>query len=249
VPGQPPYAFPPPAPAGLTIGRALGYGWERLRANPIPWIAITLVGFVAYLAAMVVIRAGGINSVVPILLIFLVVAVVVWLLQAAMIRGALYETDGTPPDFQAFFGFVNAGNVLLCALAVFGCSVLAMVVMSVVFGWISAALATVLSLIAAIAVGFLCMFALHFVIDQDQNPIAAIRSSIRLVLSDIPQMLLLAFAVLVLTLAALVLCVIGMVVAGMIGMVVCALSLLLVGPISVMALTYSYRALTDGLTL
>ena len=249
MPGQPPYGFPAPPPLGLSIGRALGYGWERLRANPIPWIAITLVGFVAYLAAMVVVRVADINSLIPILLVFLIVAAVVWLLQAAMIRGALYETDGTPPDFQAFFGFVNAGNVLLCALAVFASSVLAMVVMSVVFGLISAALATVLSVLAAIVVGFLCMFSLHFVIDRDQNPIAAIRSSVRLVLSDIGKTATLAFAVLFMTMAALVVCVIGMVIAGTIGLIICSLSLLLVGPISVMALTYSYRALTDGLTL
>ena len=249
MPGQPPYGFPAPAPIGLSIGRALGYGWERLRANPIPWIAITLVGFVAYLAATVVVRVADINSVIPLLLLFLVVAVVVWLLQAAMIRGALYETAGTPPDFQAFFGFVNAGNVLLSALAVFASSLLAMIVVSAVFAIVSETLATILGVLAAIVVGFLCMFALHFVIDQDQNPIAAIRSSVRLVLSDIGKTLLLAFAVLFLTVAALVLCVIGMVVAGTVGMVVCALSLLLVGPVSVMALTYSYRALTDGLTL
>ena len=38
------------------------------------------------------------------------------LLQAAMVRGALYETDGYPPAFASFFRFVNAGNVLLTAL-------------------------------------------------------------------------------------------------------------------------------------
>ena len=64
---------------------------DRFRANPIPWIAITLIGFVAYLAVTLVVRAVGVNSVVLILLMFLVVAVVVWLLQAAMVRGALYE--------------------------------------------------------------------------------------------------------------------------------------------------------------
>ncbi|WP_157116865.1 hypothetical protein [Nocardia vaccinii] len=249
TPGQPPYGFPAPPPLGLSIGRALGYGWERLRANPISWIAITLVGFVAYLAATVVVRVANINSVIPLLLLFLIVAVVVWLLQAAMIRGALYETDGTPPDFQAFFGFVNAGNVLLSALAVFASSLLAMIVVSAVFAIVSETLATILGVLAAIVVGFLCMFALHFVIDRDQNPIAAIRSSVRLVLSDIGKTLLLAFAVLFLTVAALMVCVIGMVIAGTVGMVIGALSLLLVGPISVMALTYSYRALTDGLTL
>ncbi|MGF6882493.1 putative membrane protein [Nocardia sp. GAS34] len=233
-PAPSPRGFPPPPPGELSVGRALGYGWERFRANPIPWISITLIGFVAYLAVTLVIRAGGVNSVVPLLLMFLVVAVVVWLLQAAMIRGALYETDGTPPDFQAFFGFVNAGNVLLVALGVFAASVVSMIVVSTVIGLVSTGLGTVLGVIAAMAVGFLCMFALHFVIDVDQSPVAAIRSSFRLVLANVGQLILLALAVLVLTAVATALCGIGLLVAG---------------PVTVMALTYSYRTLTDGLTL
>lgn len=234
APGQPPYGFPTPAPAGLSIGRAMGYGWDRFRANPIPWIAITLVGFVAYLAVTFVVRTARLNSVLPLLLIFLLVSVVVWLLQAAMVRGALYETDGTPPDFQAFFGFVNAGNVLLVALGVFAGSVVAMLVVSAVLAIVSAALATVLGVFAAMAVGFLCMFALHFVIDQDQNPVAAVRSSVRLVTANVGQLVLLALAVLVPTTIAILLCGVG---------------LLVVGPVTVMALTYSYRTLIDGLTL
>jgi uncharacterized membrane protein len=212
----------------------MGYGWDRFRANPIPWIAITLVGFVAYLAVTFVVRTARLNSVLPLLLIFLLVSVVVWLLQAAMVRGALYETDGTPPDFQAFFGFVNAGNVLLVALGVFAGSVVAMLVVSAVLAIVSAALATVLGVFAAMAVGFLCMFALHFVIDQDQNPVAAVRSSVRLVTANVGQLVLLALAVLVPTTIAILLCGVG---------------LLVVGPVTVMALTYSYRTLIDGLTL
>ncbi|WP_286013466.1 MULTISPECIES: hypothetical protein [Nocardia] len=223
-------SFPPPsgapgygqpygyaaAPATLSIGRALGYGWDRFRANPIPWVAITLVGFIAYLAVTLVIRIGEVDSIVPLLLIFLVVSVVVWLLQAAMIRGALYETDGTPPDFQGFFGFVNAGNVLITALIVF------------LAAWVAA----LFLLVPALIVGYLCMFSLHFVIDQDQNPFTAIKSSVRLVISNFAPTLLLALAIVVMTFVALLLCGIG---------------LLVVAPVSAIALTYSYRFLTGGL--
>lgn len=204
------------APAGLNVGRALGFAWERFRANPIPWIAITLVGFVAYLAVTVVVNVTGMNSLLPVLLVALIVAAVVWLLQAAMIRGALYETDGTPPDFQSFFSFVNAGNVLITALLVF----------------LAACVGAALCILPAIVVGYLGMFSLHYVIDQDTDPFTAIKSSVRLVISNFVPTLLLALTVAGLTLVATALCGIG---------------LLVVGPLTVIAVTYSYRMLSGGL--
>ncbi|MFF0488161.1 hypothetical protein ACFYTQ_03980 [Nocardia sp. NPDC004068] len=210
----PGYVAGPPPPT-LSIGSALGYGWNHFRANPIPWVAITLVGFIAYLAVTLVINIGDIESLAPLLLIFLVVSVVVWLLQAAMVRGALYETDGTPPDFQSFFGFVNAGNVLLTALVVF------------VAAWVAA----LCLVFPALIVGYLCMFALHFVIDQDQGPFTAIKSSVNLVIANLAPTLLLALAVVVLTVVATLLCGIG---------------LLIVAPVTIMAVTYTYRFLTGG---
>ncbi|MBF6170309.1 hypothetical protein IU476_02375 [Nocardia blacklockiae] len=221
--GQPGPGYPqqpagaPLAPmAGFSVPDALGYGWNRFRANPIPWVSLTLVGFVAYLAVTVVINVGDVRSLLPLLLIFLVVSMVVWLLQAAMIRGALYETDGTPPDFQAFFGFVNAGNVLLTALLVF------------VAAWIGA----ILCVFPALIVGFLCMFALHFVIDRDEDPFTAIKSSVRLVVSNIGSTLLLAVTVALLTFVSTLLC---------------GIPLLVVGPVTAIAVTYAYRVLAGGL--
>ncbi len=213
--GRQPYGYQG-APAVLSIGRALGYGLDRFRANPIPWVAITLVGFLAYVAVTLVIRLSAVDSVLPLVLLALVVAVVVWLLQAAMIRGALSETDGTPPDFQAFFGFVNAGNVLITALIVF------------VAAWVFA----ILLVIPGLIVLYLCMFALHFVIDQDQGPFTAIKSSAQLVFSNFGPTLLLALAVAVLTFLATLLCGVG---------------LLIVGPMTIIAVTYTYRFLTGGL--
>ncbi|WP_280335112.1 hypothetical protein [Nocardia wallacei] len=218
APGYPqqPGVVPAAAPPALSVPDALGYGWKRFRANLIPWIALTLVGFVAYLAVTVVINVGNVNSLLSLLLIFLVVSVVVWLLQAAMIRGALYETDGTPPDFQAFFGFVNAGNVLLTALLVF------------VAAWVGA----ILCVFPALIIGFLCMFALHFVIDRDMGPVAAIKSSVQLVVTNVGTTLLLAVTVALLTFVSTLLC---------------GLPLLVVGPVTAIALTYAYRVLVGGL--
>ncbi|MBF6275099.1 MULTISPECIES: hypothetical protein [Nocardia] len=211
-PGGPGYAAAP----GLNIGRALSFAWDRFRANPIPWVAITLVGFVAYLMVTVVVNVTHMNSLMPVMLIGLLAAVVVWLLQAAMIRGALYETDGTPPDFASFFGFVNAGNVLITALLVF----------------VAACVGAVLCILPALIVGYLCMFSLHYVIDQDLDPFSAIKASVQLVVSNFVPTLLLALTVAALTIVATALCGIG---------------LLVVGPLTVIAVTYSYRMLTGGL--
>jgi uncharacterized membrane protein len=199
-----------------SVGRALGFGWDRFRSNPITWIAVTLVGFAAYLVVSLVINIAHVNSLAPLLLIALVGTAAFWLLQAVMIRGALHETDGTPPDFQAFFGFLSIGNVLLTGLIVL----------------VAACVAAMFLVIPALIVGYLCMFSLHFVIDQDQDPFTAIRSSVRLVISHWASTLLLALAVAVMT---------------AVGILLCGVGLLVAGPVTAIAVTYTYRHLTGGL--
>ncbi|MEU6558418.1 hypothetical protein [Nocardia nova] len=214
--GAPGYDAAAYAPPGLEVGRALGFAWDHFRANFIPWIAITLLGFVAYLVVTVVVNVTHVNSLLPLLLIALIAALAVWLLQAAMIRGALYETDGTPPDFQSFFTFVNAANVVITALLVF----------------VAACVGAALCVLPAIVIGYLCMFSLHFVIDQDLDPFTAIKSSVQLVVSNFVPTLLLALAVVAMTL---------------VGTLLCGIGLLIAGPLAAIAVTYSYRVLTGGL--
>ncbi|MFI6771845.1 hypothetical protein [Nocardia sp. NPDC050412] len=216
-PGAPTYGYQsaPGTPTTLDVGNALSYGWEKFRANFGPWLAVTAVGVIIYFAFVLIVQVVQPNSLFSLLLTFLVVMVAIWLLQAAMIRGALYETDGNKPTFASYFQFVNAGNVLLTALLAF------------VLTWIGAALCFVPGLIA----GFLCIFSLHFVVDQEQNPFDAIKSSATLVIANIGQVLLLALAVLVITFVATLLCGFGLLVAG---------------PVCTIAVTYAYRALTGG---
>ncbi|MEV6137488.1 hypothetical protein AB0L63_15750 [Nocardia sp. NPDC051990] len=209
------YQSAPGTPTTLDVGNALSYGWEKFRANFGPWLAVAALGVIIYLAFVLIVQVVQPNSLFNLLLIFLAVMVAIWLLQAAMIRGALYETDGNKPTFASYFNFVNAGNALLTALLAF------------VLTWIGAALCFVPGLIA----GFLCMFSLHFVVDQEQGPFAAIKSSATLVITNIGQVLLLALAVLVITFVATLLCGFGLLVAG---------------PVCTIAVTYAYRALTGG---
>jgi uncharacterized membrane protein len=152
------------------------------------------------------------------MLIFLVVMVGIWLLQAALVRGALYETDGNKPVFGSYFHFVDAGNVLLTALLAFVLTAI---------GW-------ALFVVPGFIAGFLCMFALHYVIDQDQGPFAAIKSSATLVVTNLAQVLLLALAVVVITFG---------------GALLCGLGLLIAAPLTTVAVTYAYRTLTGGTAL
>ncbi len=229
VPGQPRYGPPGTGPAvagqpvygyqtatfGLDVGHAISYGLDKFRSNLMSWLAITAVGIIIYLTFVLVVQTFDPTSLTTLVLLFLVVMVALWLLQAMMVRGALLETDGPRPDFGDFMRNLNAGNVLLTALLAF------------LGTWLGAALCVLPGLV----VGVLCMFALHFVIDQDMGPIDAIRSSAMLVAANPWKVFLLALSVLVITI---------------VGALACGIGLLLAGPVCTIAVTYSYRVLVHG---
>ncbi|MBF6168453.1 hypothetical protein IU486_27415 [Streptomyces gardneri] len=209
------YQQVPTGPSTLDVGQALSYGLAAFRANPGPWVGVTAVGLVIYLGFLLVVQLTDPTTMLPLLFIFLAVMAGIWLLQAAMVRGALYETDGTPPPFGAYFRFVNAGNVLLTALLAF----------------LLTFLGSAICLLPGLIAGWLCMFSLHFVVDQDQGPFEALKSSFTLVVSNAWQVLLLALAVLVVT---------------FLGLLLCGFGLLVAGPVATIAVTYAYRTLTGG---
>ncbi|WP_040797120.1 hypothetical protein [Nocardia higoensis] len=220
-PGTGPAAAEPPvygyqaATYGLDVGHAISYGLDKFRSNLVSWLAITAVGVVLYLTFLLVVQTFDPTSLSTLVLLFLVVVVGLWLLQAMMVRGALLETDGPRPDFGDFMRNLNAGNVLLTALLAF------------LGTWLGLALCV----LPGVLVGVLCMFALHFVIDQDMGPIDAIRSSAMLVTANPWKVFLLALSVLVIT---------------TVGALACGIGLLLAGPVCAIAVTYSYRVLVHG---
>lgn len=212
---RPQYGYENRAPEALDVGRAISYGWEKFRADAPTWIAVSALGVLLYLVFVLVVRIFEPTSLFTVLLLFLVLIVGVWVLQAAMIRGALYESDGHRPTFGAFFQYLNAGNVVLTALLAFTLTLLA----------------SAFCLLPGIVVGFLCMFSLHFVIDQDMGPLGALKASAGLVVGNLWPVVLLTLAVLVIT---------------FLGLLACGLGLLVAFPIATLAVTYAFRTLTGG---
>ncbi|MEU1980427.1 hypothetical protein [Nocardia sp. NPDC019395] len=185
-------------PGRLDIGHAISYGLEKFRLNPGPWVAVTSLGFIIYLLFFLVARLTEPRSAAPLLVLFAAVIAGLWVLQAALVRGALYETDGYRPGFGSYFYLGNLGNAFLTALLAF----------------LATTLASALCLFPGILVGAGCMFSLHFAIDQGQTPVEAIRSSFVLALQDPWRVLLLVLTVVVVTCLGLLACGFGLLVAG-----------------------------------
>ncbi|WP_328397123.1 hypothetical protein [Nocardia sp. NBC_00416] len=185
-------------PGRLDVGHALSYGLEKFRLNPGPWVAVTSLGLIIYLLFYLVARVVEPGSALTLLVIFAAVMAGLWLLQATMVRGALYETDGYRPGFGSYFYLGSIGNAFLTALLAF----------------LATTLASALCLIPGIVVGIGCMFSLHFAIEQGQTPMEAIKSSFLLVLRDPWRVLLLVLTVVVVTALGLLACGFGLLVAG-----------------------------------
>ncbi|MGI5217518.1 hypothetical protein [Nocardia sp. CA-290969] len=185
-------------PGHLDIGHAISYGFEKFRLNPGPWVAVTSLGFIIYLLFYLVVRITEPQSMFALLVLFAAVMAGLWVLQAALVRGALYETDGYRPGFGSYFYIGNLGNAFLTALLAF----------------LATTLASALCLIPGILVGIGCMFSLHFALDQGMAPVQAIRSSFVLALRDPVRVLLLVLTVVVVTALGLLACGFGLLMAG-----------------------------------
>lgn len=197
---QPAYGYPMGSgiPRPLDVGHALSYGWETFRRNPGPWFAVTSLGVLIYLVFLVFVQIFEPTSMMALLLLFFAVMGALWVVQAALVRGALYETDGYRPTFGSYFYLGSLVPILLTALLAF----------------MATLLASAVCLLPGIAVGIGCMFSLHFAIDQGHGPFAAIKSSVMLVLGNIGPVLLLVLAVVVVTLLGTLLCGFGLLIAG-----------------------------------
>lgn len=239
-PGQPGTQFGTPNAA--TSGRSsatdfVSSAWHLFSHNPLPWILVTLVIGIANVLSMVAPEAtssvtGSIGS-----LFFTVLIVVI---TAFMIRGALLEVDGHKPSIGAFFTFHNFGWYILANIII-GLIVgipmglgLGMFFTAIIIGGstsfiVISLIVMILTLTLGIVVTFFLYWTLNFVIDRNMNAIDAIRSSYNAIKSDLGNLLLLTL------LNTVILAV---------GMALCGLGMLIAYPVTILASTIAYRKVT-----
>ncbi len=212
----------------LTVGDALGYAWNKYKANAGVWIGILFIALLISLAVSAIFTDWGsigdadsasfsnsFDFSVWGLIGRIVTTVVSYLISAALIRGALNELDGNRPGFGAFFQFSNVGAIIIASFLV----------------GIMTGIGLILLIIPGIIIAFLTWWTLEFVIDQDQDAITAIKSSFGAISQHVGPLLLLALA-----------CV-GL---NIVGALLCGLGLLVSIPLTIIASTYAYRVVVGG---
>ncbi|WP_433609298.1 hypothetical protein [Prescottella agglutinans] len=197
----PPGNFPPPPPAfdagygqlqhvgALSVGDAISYGWRKFAGNAGTWVLIMVIAAAIQIVLGLIfprspeVAADGTiefsNMFSAWGIIGLIVTTVVgYLIQAAMIGGALHETSGTKPALGSFFQFANVGAIVLASFLV----------------GLMTSIGFILLIIPGIIVAFLTWWTLQFVLDQNQDAVTAIKSSFRAISSNWGTLLLLALA-------------------------------------------------------
>lgn len=222
-------------PGRLDVGAALSYAFDKFKANAGPWLGLTAIVLVVGLAGFFVIFASTFAAAVSAddrgetldvgtfsalsIISTAVASVVGYFINAVFVRGALDET-GAPqkPSFGRFFQLSNVPQIAVLAVI--------WAVVTVLLGFIP-----ILGALALIVVGVLTAFTLTFALDRNQSAIDSIKSSVDLVIKNIGPVVLLLLA-----LAAI----------NIVAAIPCGLGLLVTVPVSVIALNYAYRVLTNG---
>ncbi|WP_430335286.1 hypothetical protein [Rhodococcus sp. ACT016] len=145
----------------------------------------------------------------------LVITIVGYLLEAAFVTGALQETDGTKPSIGSFFQLRNVGAIIVACFLV----------------GVLTTVGFILLIIPGLIFVFLSWWTLQFVIDQNQDPLTAIKSSFGAISSNWGTLLLLALAL------------IGL---NILGLIPLGLGLFITVPMTIIASTYAYRVTVGG---
>jgi uncharacterized membrane protein len=193
--GPPPGGYPPPppvtgygapgqTPGQLSVGNAISYGWNKFKDNALIWIGIMLVAAVIQVVLNLIF--GGFSTSSDLSDTFtvwriigtLVTTVVGYLINAALVRGALHEVDGNKPAFGSFFQFTNIGAIIIASLIV----------------GVLSTIGFILLVIPGLIVVFLTWWTLQFVIDQNQDAVTGIKSSFGIISQNVGPLLLLALA-------------------------------------------------------
>lgn len=240
--GYPPAGSPAPAGYGAPsstapIGESLQYGWQKFTTNGGVFVAATLIwlAIAAVVVFLVTLVFGGLSALADpdgdgvsngmglgfsfgFVVIYTVAWLVAYLVQAAFVRVSLNLTYGRPVALGDFFRFESSGPVILTALLLAAVNlVVGLVAWIPLIGWL-----------VSVAANLLVLFTLWFVIDKQLSPVDALRSSIRLVTSNLATTILFYL------------------VGGAIlwaGAILCGVGLLVAVPVVLVATSYLYRRL------
>ena len=148
--------------ATVDIGTVFSYAWNKFIAN----IGDIIVIWLIVIAVQVVfnIFSRFVDSIVLSLVLSVIGFIISMVVQIALIRIGLLITAGERPSPSAAFDFTNLGPYILA---------------SILFG-IGVMLGLVVFCIGAVIVGFLFWFYGYYVLDQNQDPVASLKSSFEL---------------------------------------------------------------------
>lgn len=202
--GQQQPGYPPAGPQ-LGVGPALSFAWDKFKNNALVWVAIVLVAFLIQIAINLIFGSNteidddGVLSVGFGIWQFLgtvVSTIVGYLISAALVRGALHETDGTKPGFGSFFQFTRVGTVILAGLLV----------------GLATGIGLLLCILPGLVIAFFTWWTMQFVIDRDQDAVSAIKSSFTAISGNAGPLLLLALALFGINVVGALLCGVGLLV-------------------------------------
>lgn len=183
-------------PPGL--GDALTYGWEKFKANLGPILTAVVIYVVGAIVVFAILYAtvfaaarGGDAGFVGALFVFALMTValvlLIFLVQAGLIRGALAITRGETPTTQHFFTTDHLGPVVAASLLIA----------------LASGVGTILCYIPGVIVSYLTQYALFFVIDKNMGAIDATRASVQFTVAHPGTLIVFAVvSVIILTVAS-----------------------------------------------
>jgi hypothetical protein len=176
-----------PGSTRLSVGGAIRYGWHRFTANPWTWIGAVVIAAVIQGVLNALFGERGAFRVdtwgqslwtIGWIIGSIITVIVGYLINAALVGGALHEVDGQRPSLGSFFRFTNVGNVILASVLV----------------GLATAIGLILFVIPGLVVLFLSWWTLQFVIDRHEGAVEGVGSSFRAISSQAGPVFLLALA-------------------------------------------------------
>jgi len=193
----------------LDTGAALSYGWNKFVQYIGQIIIIVLIIFGVQIVFSVVGQILGRGGLTGIALSFLVYAVGLFvglMLQAGLVRAALAVTRGESPEPSMLFQTTNLGPYIVAAILVALLSFVGLL----------------LCCIGYLVVAFVTFFWQYYILDANQQPVEAIKSSFEITTKNVGAVLVFAIVVIVLN------------------VITCGLAI----GVTVIATAYAYKSLT-----